>query len=920
MPDFDGEKLNSAQKIFKKIQESLDYESGYHAQSFEAYNIYSNLYALLKGHRKGTDIDTAIETLLHNNRRSNIYYANVETLKGLILPQMPSLQLSLNPSKKTENNKETKNFYNVCANILSVIVKNTIDNMRHGVWDAFKLDYIITGRGVLWASLDEDSDGNKSVSIDNVRWQDFAMDTKPTWESVSWVARRRLYTKRQFKETFNVPEEKISGAITLDSVYGDVALFDSFGDNSSYIEVWEYWDKPTLTQYYVSKQYNVEADSESLRYIISKKKYEDADPDYFLPTAEPPMLMYNGINLIPFSDVWTYINELTELSQITQKRTNLISSLHLRGYTDTARANVINALSSATHNGLGLEEDDNIVAVPGFTPNPQDPLIYYVDNMPRLQLLDFLQKEYQFLVERIYSLTGISEQMRNVTSNEDDETATSVRLKSKFGSRRLKEHQQRLLNYWVGILKILLHRICQAYEIKDLKEIFSYDFRDSAKKDIQETIFERAEVVNQLKAVQAQMQAQSSQQPQDEGEDQGQPQPQADQQQMANAGGFPPPDMSGGMPPPQPMQAQGEQNQNQAQGMAGSQLPDATVIQQASASDQDQDQQSTNPTTPFGTMGQPTEQTGVDEDQQDAMAQQQAMQQQGGASQPMADQSQGDQSQQQAQQPDLNAQNEQLLQQEMELSEKYEALINEVTWERILKFFREDKMVSLLVTAHLDDLENKIISDEKKNSDLEYMNTIVNLVNQIIANVNSNPKFADIYCSIFSLSLDNFDQTKAQRDAIDEFITQIKKVAENLINNPPQQPPPSPEDMKNQAAAQELQAKAQLLQVQAQELSVKIQLMQQGIGSDLQQQQGGAGAGDQDKMQELQMKHQHDMELQQAKIQADQSKYQDKMEADRQLLQMKIQADKERYDEKIKADYLEKNINEQTPTDTYPQV
>jgi hypothetical protein len=386
MPDIDSENLTSAQKIFKKIQDSLDYESGYHAQAFEAYDIYSNIFTLLKSQHKGTDIDVMLDKFLHNNRRSNIYYANVETLKGLILPQIPSLILSLNPAKKTDNNKETKTFYNTCANILSVIIKNTIDNMRPGVWDSFKLDYIITGRGVLWANIDTDKDGKNSISIDNVRWQDFAMDTKPTWDSVSWVARRKLYTRRQFKEVFNVSDDKISSIITLDSVYADVALFDSFGDHSPYVEVWEYWDKPTLTQYYVSKQYNVEADSDSSRYIVSKKKYEDADPDYFLPTPEPPMLMYNGINLIPSSDVWIYINELTELSAITKKRSNLIESLHLRGYTDTARANVINALSSSTHNGLGVNEDDSIVAVPGFTPNPQDPLIYYVDNQPRLQL------------------------------------------------------------------------------------------------------------------------------------------------------------------------------------------------------------------------------------------------------------------------------------------------------------------------------------------------------------------------------------------------------------------------------------------------------------------------------------------------------------------------------------------------------
>jgi hypothetical protein len=469
--------------------------------------------------------------------------------------------------------------------------------------------------------------------------------------------------------------------------------------------------------------------------------------------------------------------------------------------------------------------------------------------------------------------------MRNVTSNEDDETATSVRLKSKFGSRRLKEHQQRLLNYWVGILKILLHRICQSYEIQDLKEIFSYDFRDSAKNDIQETIFERSQVVNQLNAVQ-------------------------DQIQGTSAGGFPPPDMSGGMPPPQPMQAQPEQNQNQAQGMPGSQLPDATVIQQHGGSDQDQDEQSPNPTTPFGTMGQLAQQTGVDEDQQDAMAQAQAMQAGSMPAQPMPDQSQ--------QKPDLEANNQQLLQQEMELSEKYEALMNEVTWERILKFFREDRFVSFLVSAHLDDLENKIISDEKKNSDLEYMNTIVNLVHQILANVNNIPKFSDIYRSIFSLSLDNFDQTKSQRDEIDDFLKNVKDIAQNLINNPQPPPPPSPDDQKKMAEAQESQAKAQLLQAQIQEIQAKIQQMQMSM----QQPQGQPDTSSQDmqmKMQELQIKHQQDMELQQAKIQADQAKYQEKMNSDRQLLNMKIQADKERYAEKIKADYPDDNVNGAAP-------
>jgi hypothetical protein len=63
----------------------------------------------------------------------------------------------------------------------------------------------------------------------------------------------------------------------------------------------------------------------------------------------------------------------------------------------------------------------------------------------------------------------------------------------------------------------------------------------------------------------------------------------------------------------------------------------------------------------------------------------------------------------------------------------------------------------------------------------------------------------------------------------------------------------------------------------------------------------------QNKLQELQMKHQQDMQLQHAKIQADQQRAQEKMMSDEKLMQMKIQADKERYAEKIKSDYIDDN-------------
>jgi hypothetical protein len=839
----DKKALTNPEKILNKIRQSQYYESPYYAQAFEAYRMYSNCYNYIRKYAR-TSVNLQQELMNEmETRRSNVYFSNTETLKGLIVPELPNVVVSLNGAKKVENTKENKAFYDTLCNILQTIGKNVVDAMPKGLWDSFKMDYLITGRGVLWVNVDEEEEGKSNVSIDQVRWQDFTMDTRPKWTNVDWVARRLLFSKKSFLDRFKVSAKGLQGLVKLQQIYSDTTVVDVYNDNSKYVEVWEYWDKQTMTCYWVSKQWGEQENGDG-RFLIAKKEYdEDADRDYFLPTPEPPLLINNGINLIPFSDVWNYANELRELNAIAEKRTALIEGLELRGFTDTARGNVLKEMNMVGSTGLSLKSKEVIVSVAGFTPNDKEPLIHYVDNTPRVQILDFLQKEYQFLIDRIYNITGLSEQMKNITPVDDNpnETATATRIKTKFGSRRLKEHQERLLGYWSELLKITLRRITSAYDEGDYKKIFNYKFRSSNSEDLQENVFNRSKIQKQIKKVQGQIQALQ----QAGGGQDAQPQ-----------GAVPPVNMGSAAEaqPPNPMQQAQPQGQPQGQ----SPQEDASQAQGAANGGGGDEQQPQPDTTQQGVNPQ-------------VVALQQATQA-----------------------------NDQLQQQIMQLTEQYEELTNEITWQRIMKFFRKDRLVSFLVAATIDDLENKVMTDEKRSSDMQYMGAMVQNVNQIIANVNQNPTFADIYCALFSMAVETFDQTKSERDDIDKFIKEIKATAKKLIEQPPQQPPPSPQDQKYMAEAAELQAKAQLLQAQAQEIAVKLQMEQ------AQQQQGQVGDAQsaQAKQQELQVKHQQDMELQQAKIAADQSRAREKMQSDQNLMQMKIEADKERYAEKNKADAM----------------
>jgi hypothetical protein len=289
----DISKLGNSTKIIKKLEDSSDYFKSYFGQASAAYDLYSCLYPMLQSQERTVEIDAMYDRLTANQHRSNVYYSNIEVLKGLIVPQLPALALTLNPAKKTPENKPNKEFFDVCTNILAVSCKNIVDGMDVNGWSAFKLDYLVTGRGVIWVSLDDESSDNltrdelrNKIKIENVRWQDFLCDPKPMWQQVEWVARRLLFTKRQFLEAFpNCSKSMLSDGNTLSTIYSGLEIPIVSDDDTLYIEVWEYWDKPTRTQYFVSQQYNAEADSmEEGKFLVRKQKHFQSDQDFILPT------------------------------------------------------------------------------------------------------------------------------------------------------------------------------------------------------------------------------------------------------------------------------------------------------------------------------------------------------------------------------------------------------------------------------------------------------------------------------------------------------------------------------------------------------------------------------------------------------------------------------------------------------------
>jgi hypothetical protein len=848
--------MQNSEKIIKKIADAREYEAGYRTQAGAAYDIYSQQFSMYSRGGYGNRDNFFFNK---TKRQSNIYFSNVETLKGLIVPEVPNLNITINPTKRfalnnTPENRDDQSFYSTTAAVLSSITKNFIDKFEKFNWQKFKLDYLITGRGVLWVNFFPE---DKNIKIEHVSWQDFIMDPKKRFDEVEWVARRILFTKKRFKNFFpDASLAKLSGTLGIKEIYFDDAFQTGINDLSTYVEVWEYWDKTAKMQYYVSQQYNSNAEG-ATRYVIAQRHIKNIEADHFFPCSAPPTTIYNGRDMLPMSDVWNYKEELDHLSNITKKRYELVRYLVLHGFAAVTNQPLIDQIKN--NNTMGA--NDVIVTVPGFLPSPNEPIVTYLDNTPRIQLIEQLQNEYEIITKNIYNITGISEQMRNVSTGDDDELATSVRFKTKFGSRRLKDFQTDLLNYWSEICKIIISRVSNFYDVDDYSEIILSDIKLDNRDEIQNAVFQKTNLEKQLQEIQSQMQEAQAQAQQQQYVQQQTSQPINDQP-IDDQGSPSQPDVSDSpAPPDNPTSVEGGQSLEGGQGTA----PD----QQETAGGQ--------PPPSDATSG-------------GAIAPMQPL--------PPPDMAPSSGGRDQPQLAQLQQQNDQLLQQEMSVNEQYEKLTGEITWQKIVDFLQKDKMVSFLISASLDDLENKAISDERNQSDLNYMTTIMGAVNQVIANVNSNPKFAEIYCSLFAMSIDGFDQTKSQRQSIDNFINDLKQQAKELVDNPPQPqaPPPTPEQIKAEAQAEESKAKAQLLAAQTDEIRQKLQTPPPPPDN----------ADDGNEMAQLQMKHEHDMQLEQMKIAADNQRAMHKIESDEKLMQMKIAADDNRYKEKIQSDLVTK--------------
>jgi hypothetical protein len=337
----------------------------------------------------------------------------------------------------------------------------------------------------------------EAVCGSDVPWDKVRFGHARRWSQMPWVARwhqmnysdclRAFGQAISDKMIFNMPDAgKACLDETVDSDEKDNVK--TFGT----VEVWEIWHKTTKRVIYVS---------ESNKDSTLKELDDPLKVAGFFPCPEPLTFFARVDSMVPVPLYSKYKNQAKELNRITIRINKLIDMLKVRGFYDSGMKGMDTLMTS--EDGTLLSARMVASARDGATPANSIWLVPIGEIQTVLQGL-YLQREQVKNV--IYEITGISDILRG--SAAASESATLSKLKSQWGTMRLRRMQNRVQVYVREVLRIQAEIIANCFSPETLKSMTNLPYPTAQEKAAAQ---QRSQ---QLQQMQQQVEAQAQGNPQ----------------------------------------------------------------------------------------------------------------------------------------------------------------------------------------------------------------------------------------------------------------------------------------------------------------------------------------------------------------------------------------------------------------------
>ncbi len=291
------------------------------------------------------------------------------------------------------------------------------------------------------------------ICVDYVHWSDFLHTPARRWGDVTWVARRVPMTEDEIKKRFGNEAYQRLASEVIDTKKGKNDT--ERAQNAGKTGIWEIWCK--------SENYAVWiADGSSEALEVSEPPLDLED---FWPCPRPAYGTTSTGSLIPVPDYVYYQGQVEEIDALTKRINKLTDQLRLVGFYPAGDGDV----SSAIERALDPNNDTAMIPIPAwaaFTDKGGSNAIVWLPVEQVQKVMVACIEARKQLIEDVYQITGISDIVRGDT--EASETATAQRIKSQWGSIRIRDRQAEIARFARDIIRISGEIICNLFQPQTL--------------------------------------------------------------------------------------------------------------------------------------------------------------------------------------------------------------------------------------------------------------------------------------------------------------------------------------------------------------------------------------------------------------------------------------------------------------------
>jgi hypothetical protein len=430
----------------------------------------------------------------YERRRFAILWSNVSTLQPAIYAKQPKPMVDRRYRDEDPVGK-------VASDVLERALGFSLDQYDFdGRVKLCVLDYLLPGRGQVWVryiphmrevnaeqdyergeGIQDDDDTEvgevetpeateevvyEEVQCDHVSWKDWLTNPAREWAEVRWVGRRVYMTKAELTERFGAEMAK-NVPITTTATGTDTAE-DAQKQSSQTGEVYEIWDKPTKTAYWVCKGYTGG---------VLDKREDPLGLTNFFPCPPPLNATTANDSTIPVADYVQYQDQADELDELTARIGKLQDALRMVGvYAGEANRELQLVFSPGNENKLIPIDTFDLWKEKGGVRG----LIEWVPVDMVIQVLKGCYEARQQVLNDIYQITGLSDIIRGESN--PSETATAQRLKGQWGSLRVRDRQRDLQRFCRDAIRLKAEIIAEHFSIDTLKAMTNVKLLTAAEK------------------------------------------------------------------------------------------------------------------------------------------------------------------------------------------------------------------------------------------------------------------------------------------------------------------------------------------------------------------------------------------------------------------------------------------------------